>query len=148
VWILWSPETLAPLEPELTIVCDTGAGNQTPSGRESIKAFLLILCEFFIIYPNPTHLHIPSISVLPTYNFPTKQQQILAWKLQSVYTFAQTGLLANVHCKESLVWLEVSGFCYTINTGTSPRLLSDIQLLPCVTEILQLWFCRAGPLTC
>jgi hypothetical protein len=54
-------------------------------------------------------------------------------------------LLANVHCSEALAWLEASGFCYTINTGSSPGLLSDILLLPCVMESLQLWFCRAGP---
>ena len=32
---------------------------------------------------------------------------------------------------------EASGFCYTINTGSSPGLFLDILLLPCVMEILQ-----------
>ena len=44
--------------------------------------------------------------------------------------------------------LEASGFCYTINTGSSPGHLSNIPLLPCVMEILQLWICRAGHFTC
>ena len=43
-------------------------------------------------------------------------------------------------------WSGSSGFCYTINTGSSLGLLSDILLLPCVMEILQLWICRAVPL--
>ena len=29
----------------------------------------------------------------------------------------------NVHCDESLVWFEVSGFCYTITSRSSPGLL-------------------------
>ena len=57
-----------------------------------------------------------------------------------VKPFAQTVLLANVHCSESLVWFEASGFCYTINTGSSLGLLLDTLLSPCVMEILQLWF--------
>ena len=41
-------------------------------------------------------------------------------------------LLANVHCNESLVWFEASGFCYTINSRSSPVFLLDILFLPCV----------------
>ena len=33
--------------------------------------------------------------------------------------------LANVHCSESLVWFEASGFCYTIDTVSSQGLLLD-----------------------
>ena len=44
-----------------------------------------------------------------------------------VYHLAQTDLLANVHCNESLIWFKAFGFCYTINTGCSPKLL-DISL--------------------
>jgi hypothetical protein len=61
------------------------------------------------------------------------------------YPFVQTVLLANAHCHESLVCFKASGFCYTINTGSSPGLLSDILLLPCVMEFLKLWICRTGP---
>lgn len=31
---------------------------------------------------------------------------------------------------KSLVWLQVCGLCYTIDTGPSQRLLSDTLLLP------------------
>lgn len=55
-------------------------------------------------------------------------------------------LLVRVHYKESLVWFEVSGFCYTINAGSSPELLLVILLLPCAVEILKLWVCRTGPI--
>jgi hypothetical protein len=48
-------------------------------------------------------------------------------------------VLANVHGNGSLVWSQVSGFwfkasgfCYNINAGSSPGLLLDILLLPCV----------------
>lgn len=41
----------------------------------------------------------------------------------------QTSLLANVHCNESLVWFKASGFCYTINTGSSLGWLSDILFI-------------------
>lgn len=44
---------------------------------------------------------------------------------QSVYPFAQTALLADVHCNKSLVGFEVSGFCYTIIAGATLGLLSD-----------------------
>lgn len=37
----------------------------------------------------------------------------------TLYLFAHTALLAHVHCHESLVWLEASGFCYTISTALS-----------------------------
>lgn len=39
-----------------------------------------------------------------------------------------------------------SGFYYTINTGCSPGLLSDIPLLSCVVKILQRWICKMAPL--
>jgi hypothetical protein len=45
----------------------------------------------------------------------------------------------NGHCSASLVWFKGSGFCYTINTGSSLGLLLDILLLPRAMEILQLY---------
>ena len=45
-----------------------------------------------------------------------------------VHSFAQTALLTNVHCNEPSVWFEASGFCHTINTGSSWEFLSDILL--------------------
>jgi hypothetical protein len=54
--------------------------------------------------------------------------------------FVHTSLLANVHCNESLVWFDISGFYYTISTiRLSPGLLLDVLLLACFLEILQLW---------
>ena len=41
----------------------------------------------------------------------------------------------------SLIWFKASGFCYTINTGSSPGLTG--LSLPCVMEILQDWSLRA-----
>lgn len=48
----------------------------------------------------------------------------------TVFSFTQKAFLASIHCDESLVWFETSGFCFTINTGTLLGLLSDILLLP------------------
>lgn len=59
-----------------------------------------------------------------------------------VYPSAQTALLVNVHSNELLVWYKASGFCYIINTGPSPRLLSGILLLPQVMQLL--WHGSAG----
>lgn len=61
----------------------------------------------------------------------------------TIQPFAQTALLTKVHCSKRLVWFQASGFCYTMNTGSSPGFLSDILLLPWVMEILQLWFQRS-----
>lgn len=37
-----------------------------------------------------------------------------------------------------------SGFCYTIHTGSSWGIFSDILFLPCVLKILHLWMFRTG----
>jgi hypothetical protein len=114
-----------------------------------LKNLLLFLCEFHIMYPNPTH---PPSCPAPTLAIPpSKRKKILLWKLQhvtvcpTVYPFVHTSLLANFYCSESLVWLKASGFCYSIHTETSLGLLSDILLLPCVMEILQFGICRTSP---
>jgi hypothetical protein len=44
--------------------------------------------------------------------------------------FVHTSLLANIHCNDLLVWYEASGFCYSINTGSSLELFSDTLWLP------------------
>lgn len=54
----------------------------------------------------------------------------------TVHPFVHTSLLVNVHCNDMKVWYEPSGFCYSINTGTSLGLLLDILLLPCVLKVL------------
>ena len=60
----------------------------------------------------------------------------------TVYSFVYTSLLVNAHYIESLVSFEASAFCYS---GSFSGFLSDILLLPCVMEILQLWISRIGP---
>jgi len=56
---------------------------------------------------------------------------------------AHTSSLANVHCNESLVWIEVSGLCDTIDIGSSWGLLV-MPMLPFAMEILQLWVSKSG----
>lgn len=48
----------------------------------------------------------------------------------TVQPFSQTALLINVRCNESLAWLEASGFCCAVNTGSSPGHLLDSLWLP------------------
>lgn len=55
----------------------------------------------------------------------------------TVHSFVHSILLADVHCVE-LGWFKASSFWYTINTGPSPKFLSDILLLLRVMEILRL----------
>jgi len=50
-----------------------------------------------------------------------------------VYPSVHTSSLGNVHCNESLVWSEISGFCDT-NIRSPVGFLPVILLLPCVME--------------
>jgi hypothetical protein len=129
--------------------------------------FLLILCDFPIMHSGPTHLPTPSYppSTLAT-SLPKKikahkqinktniREYILLWKLLCVtmcptgYPAVHTSSLANLHCNESLIWFEIAGFCNTFSTGSSLELFLVILLLPCVSEILQLWISRAHPIMC
>jgi hypothetical protein len=59
--------------------------------------------------------------------------------------FVHTFLFAIFHWNCSLVWVKTSGFCYTINTGSSPGILLDTVLLTCVKKILQLEICWSTP---
>jgi hypothetical protein len=68
-----------------------------------------------------------------------KHRKISLWKLKYVSVFHSISLspaftLSNVHCSESLVWFEISGFCHTIIIGSSSVFLPVILLLPCVIE--------------
>ena len=47
----------------------------------------------------------------------------------TVSPFAQTALLVNVHCNESLVWFKASGFCYTISAGPSLKLFLNNKVI-------------------
>jgi hypothetical protein len=72
-------------------------------------------------------------------------EAVVCHSVSTVYPSVHTSSLANGHCSESLVWLEISGFCDSINIWSSSGLLLVILLLPCVMEILQLWNSRTGP---
>jgi hypothetical protein len=66
------------------------------------------------MHPNPTQLPIPS----PHTQSPPLQplHSRTCWGSCSVshsIPFVHTSLLANVHCNESVVWFEASGFCRT-----------------------------------
>lgn len=83
---------------------------------------------------------------LPLYPLKIKQnlrEKKSSWKLQcdtvsrTGNPFVHTSSFAKL-IAESLVWLEASGFYYTMDAGLSLELFLDILLLPCVTEILQL----------
>lgn len=69
----------------------------------------------------------------------------VAWPSELHYALVHTSLLLSVHCDESLVRFEVTGFCYILGTGPSLQLLLDVLLLPCAMEILQFWIYRSGP---
>lgn len=56
--------------------------------------------------------------------------------------------LVIILCNESLVWLQVSDFCCMFYDGPSLGLRLDILLLPCVTEIPQLWIFGCDSCTC
>lgn len=47
----------------------------------------------------------------------------------TAHPFVHMPFLAKVHCKESLVWIEVSDFCSTIDTGLSLGFPLDILVL-------------------
>jgi len=93
-----------------------------------IFSFLFILCGCHIMHLNPTHLHICPPPLHPFPPTPPKANKVKT-KLQCVtgcpieYPLAQTALLINVHCSESLVCFEASGFCYSINTEFSSGLM-------------------------
>lgn len=103
--------------------------------------FLWVLCKFPTMHPNSTYLLFSILpSSLATWS-PTEKKNltveaIVCDSVSNHLLFSlYTSLLTGVHCNDSWVWFETFGFCYSINTGTSLRLLSDI-LLPRVMEIL------------
>lgn len=65
----------------------------------------------------------------------------------TLYPLFQSSSLPSVHCQKSLIWLEASSFCYTIDNWLSVALTINILLLVCVMEILLFWMCRLFPFT-
>lgn len=54
----------------------------------------------------------------------------VVWHMShTVHYLVHFPLLSSTHCKESLLWFEASGFCFSINTGPSLGILLDILLL-------------------
>lgn len=80
-------------------------------------------------------------------------KNVSQWNLQCImvyhplYSSAQTKLLMSTAVSH-LLGLKPLGFCYTLNTGTAPGLLSDILLLRCVMELQQLCVYKARTFTC
>jgi hypothetical protein len=109
---------------------------------------LLIPCEFHTMHPNRTHLPIPlyppskeknkNKTINNNNNKKSRCGSCSVSVCPTVSPFVHTSLLANVHCNALLVWFETSGFCYSIYTGSSLGLLSDVLFSLCVVEILQL----------
>ena len=102
---------------------------------------LLIICIFNYVLQSYLYLfpHWP-LQPLPSRR-QTNKQNILPWQLHCVlvcYTICSStqNAFLQMFIAESLVWFELSGFCYTIITGTPLRYPG----FHCVVEILQLWY--------
>jgi len=93
------------------------------------------------MHPNPTHLPIPSFLPSALATSQTKEKKkIPLWQLQFLCVPQYSLLSTLLHFQISLQWVIGldQDFCYTINTGSSLGLLSDMVLFPSVVEILQL----------
>lgn len=127
-------------------------------GYHPTSFFSLTLYWFFVNSCHEPQSHSsssPLTSVLHPCNLPSnKEKKSLIGKLYCVTVctivcpFVHTSLLANVHCTESWVCFETSGFCYSIYTWFSLRLFLDFMMLPCVLEIMQLLICRTSSFMC
>lgn len=94
----------------------------------NFKNFLLILWILRHAPQSHSSPHLP-ISTLCLYNLPWKRKEkipLLKLRCVTQHNPLPTQLCLQMFCRESLVWCEVSGFCYSILTG----LLSDVFLLP------------------
>jgi hypothetical protein len=84
----------------------------------------------------PIPLISPSLRIYPHPCNPPKEKNLLVeavvcHSVSHSHPFVHTSLLENVHCNGSLVCFEASGFCYTINTGSSPGLSSESVFCQC-----------------
>lgn len=121
--------------------------------------FLLILWEFPIMCPHPSHLSHPFLSILHPCSLSLQKKKIkmiekikhknkkpplhgsygVSWcAIQSAPLPKQLHLqmlIARSHCSCS----RPSASAILCNIGSLPGLLSNILLLSCVTEVLQVW---------
>lgn len=106
--------------------------------------FLLILCQFYLMNPNPSHsspLHMHPLSLQPP---PQKKSHCGSWSVSQCVP--EWYPLTTLFYFESFVWFEASSSFYSINTGSSLTCTSlQILLLPCVWKLLQLWICKTSP---
>jgi hypothetical protein len=111
-------------------------------------------CTPILLISSHPYIH----TYFPLAAFPQQRKKMSSWKC-SMYSvshsvpFVHTSFFTSVHCNDSLVWYEASGFCctvytgisvglgfcYTVYTGISVGLLLHILLLPWVMEILWSW---------
>ena len=93
----------------------------------------MILCEFHIMVPNPTHLSVPLylLSALLV-------GEAGIWHNVSVtqHTLLFTHL-ANAHCNESLILFKTSGFCYIIYPVPTGLQASQISMCPLGSTVLR-----------
>ena len=138
----------------------------------------LILCDFHIMYSNPTQFPVfPYLSYFTWVTSPLLKKW--KWKLKRKQNHHHHQKQTNKQtkkshhgscvchsvshtitfcphtftCKCSLQWVialvrEASSFCYTINTGPSLGLLLDTLQLPGVMEMLKLLLSRISPSRC
>ena len=143
-------------------IAQAGFDLSPPASAQAVCVFLclcplkipfkkfLILCEFHLMHPNPAHLpkllypqsalatSLPKGSKIQNRTFCHETYSVSHTLCYIVYPFVHTSFLKNVHCNESLVWFEASGFCYTMSPGSSRGLLLEFLPLPQAMEILLL----------
>ena len=126
--------------------------NQTPISK---RTNLFILCWHLSGQSDDGTHHLLCYRISPHQNknkqknpqsventFPQKLNVIVC---PTVYYFAFSFLLADVHCNDSLVGYQTPGFCYSINIGTSVGHFLYSLLLPSLMEILYICVCRTLP---
>lgn len=111
--------------------------NGTWQSMSFLWNILLVLCEFYLMNTNPTqslslHTH-PLPFQLPPCNGEKKLivEAVVCHSVSHSILFCLHFFACNVHCSDSLILYETSCFWYSINTGTSLRLLLDIIWIYC-----------------
>ena len=110
--------------------------------------FLLILCEFYSMHPNPTYLPVslypPSaLAILPS----EENKKPCCGSFSMSQGVAQCTLLSTLLCLQMLIAMNLlgSGLCYITITGSSLGIFLVILLLSWIMEVLPLWIYRTSP---